>query len=413
LGSGELVAIEDRIFTERRLRFYGKGVIFAYVVSLAWVILHGRSVIDATGAPSCIDFCTIWVSGKFAASGDPARAYDYSEFSAAQAALVGPPQANLPPYHFFYPPTFLFFTYPLAWTSYFAAYVVWVAATSALYFFAIRAILPGSTAILMAATPLVVPENIVLGQNGFLTAALIGFSLVYIERRPSVSGIFLGLLTYKPHFGVLFPLALVASRNWRAMASAVAVTMILGVAATVAFGYVTWASVIASLLERNSELSTDYGLELTLQSVFGFFHWAGAGAGLSFGIHLAFAIMTTLLICLVWARAIPYALKAAILSIGALTATPYVQIYDLSILSVAVAFLVKDGLANGFLAGERMIILLCFAGLYFLLLPVGPIIYLAVLVLIIRRVLIHCKLDYSLGFGSALRARVANPKYPH
>jgi len=40
-----------------------------------------------------------------------------------------------------------------------------------------------------------------------------------MEGRPWVSGIFLGLLTYKPQLGVLFPLALLASRSWRALGS--------------------------------------------------------------------------------------------------------------------------------------------------------------------------------------------------
>ncbi len=68
--------------------------------------------------------------------------------------------------------------------------------------------------------PFAVAVNVDFAHNAFITAALIGFSLVFLERRPWLSGIFLGLLTYKPHIGVLFPLALLASRNWRALASA-------------------------------------------------------------------------------------------------------------------------------------------------------------------------------------------------
>ena len=52
------------------------------------------------------------------------------------------------------------------------------------------------------------------GQNGFLTAALIGGALGLLERRPALAGICLGLLTYKPQFGLLFPFVLIADRRW-------------------------------------------------------------------------------------------------------------------------------------------------------------------------------------------------------
>ena len=49
--------------------------------------------------------------------------------------------------------------------------------------------------------------NITAGQNGFLTAALYRRHLLgLLERRPALAGICLGLLTYKPHFGLLFPI---------------------------------------------------------------------------------------------------------------------------------------------------------------------------------------------------------------
>ena len=48
--------------------------------------------------------------------------------------------------------------------------------------------------------------NALVGQNGFLTAALIGGTLYLIPIRPVLAGICLGLLTYKPQYGLLFPM---------------------------------------------------------------------------------------------------------------------------------------------------------------------------------------------------------------
>ncbi len=40
--------------------------------------------------------------------------------------------------------------------------------------------------------------NLGHGHNGFLTAALFGFALVQLDRRPIVAGILFGLIAYKP-----------------------------------------------------------------------------------------------------------------------------------------------------------------------------------------------------------------------
>ena len=63
--------------------------------------------------------------------------------------------------------------------------------------------------------------------------------------------------------------------------------------------------------------------------------------------------------------------------------------YDLCILSIPVAFLVKDGLSRGFLAGERTAILICLVAFLLWLapmMPVGPVVYPVILFLIVRRI---------------------------
>jgi len=107
-----------------------------------------------------------------------------------------------------------------------------------------------AVAVIAALAPIVVLENVLLGSNGFLTAGLVGLALFFVERRPSLSGILLGLLTYKPQFGVLFPLALLASRNW-----ATATSPGLAGAAAAAFGYRGWPSLISSLFDRNASFT--------------------------------------------------------------------------------------------------------------------------------------------------------------
>jgi hypothetical protein len=383
-----LLAIEDRIFTERRLRFYGTGVVVGLAIAaiLCWASYRGASVIRPDGKLGSIDFCLLWISGKFAATNDPFRIYDYPTFSAAYDFFYPPGECRPLLQAYIYPPTYLFFTYVVGVMPYLVAFAVWVGATFLLYLAAVYSILPTPAAVIAAMASAAVLKNAQLGYNGFLTAGLFGLTLVCLERRPWLAGIPLGLLTYKPQFGVLFPLALLASRNWRALASAAATGVAFAMAAAIAFGSRTWPAFAASLAHLNSSLSPRAGVEISLDSVYGLLRWAGAGTGLAWAVHFGVALSLAAAVYAAWARPIPYALKAATLCLGSVLVTPYVLRYDLCILSIAVAFMVKDGLAHGFPAGERTIMLICLILLYCPLAPVGPIVCLLLLLLVFRRI---------------------------
>jgi len=89
---------------------------------------------------------------------------------------------------------------------------------------------------------------------------------------------------------------------------------------------------------------------------------------------------------------VPHSLKAAILCVGVVTVTPYLFPYDFCILSIAVAFLVYDGLSRGFLLGERTTILICFFSLFLFLgafAPTGSVVCAVMLFLIALRIVAY------------------------
>ena len=59
-----------------------------------------------------------------------------------------------------------------------------------------------------------------LGQNSFLTAALLVGGFALAKRRPLLAGFLLGVLTYKPQFWLMVPIALIAARQWKTLAAA-------------------------------------------------------------------------------------------------------------------------------------------------------------------------------------------------
>jgi Glycosyltransferase family 87 len=386
-GLRQLLTIENSIFTEWRLRFYGRGVAVALVIAIlfGWVRRLGHWVVEPDGKLGNIDFCWMWVSGKFAAMRYPMQIYDRVIYAAAQHIFYRSGECQFM-HQYVYPPTYLFFTYPLGLMPYLTAYAVWVGMTFVVYAAAIYAVVPRSVALIAALASAPVLKNIELGHNGFLFAGLIGLSLFCLRRRPWLSGILLGFLTCKPQFGVLFPPALLISHNWRALASAAAMSGVLATAAALTFGDATWPAFFASLIDRTSDLSPQAGVELVLESFYGLTRWAGAAAWLAWSIHLTVALSVWVVVTVVWGNRIAYPLKAATLCLGSLLTSPYLLPYDLCILPIAVAFLVQDGLSRGFLAGERVSMMVCFVTLYCPLAPVGPIICLVLLLLVLRRI---------------------------
>ena len=387
-GRSKWLEIEDKIFTERRLEFYGIGVIVAYALSFVWRALKHQWFVLPDGNMRCIDFGWMWLSGKLAASGEAARIFDYTAFSAAQLAFFGPescPHFN----RFYYPPTFLFFTYPLGWMPYLVAGAVWIAASLILYEATVYAIISRRAALIAAVTPFFVAVNIDMPHTGFLAAAFIGLSLAFMERWPWVAGVFLGLLTFKPHFGLLFPVALVASRNWRALAGATATAVIFGAAAAIAFGYDGWASFIDALTDRSSSLGPSEEAAVRLHSIFGLLHWASGSASVAWSGQLVVSAAVVLATWVLWVKPVSYNLRAASLCVGSLLVSPYALFYDLCILSIATAFLVKDGLSRGFLPAERTAILLCWPALLLVKTPIGAVVCSVLAILCFRRIMIY------------------------
>jgi arabinofuranan 3-O-arabinosyltransferase len=63
---------------------------------------------------------------------------------------------------------------------------------------------------------------------------------------------------------------------------------------------------------------------------------------------LQFVLTAAVAVAVMWRSRLPYSLKAATLAAGTLLATPYISIYDMVVLAIAVAFLVCIGLRTGF-----------------------------------------------------------------
>src|SRR5579863_1843942 len=269
--------------TPERIRFVAVAVLIAAAAGFLFLVATAHGAVDLAGRPLGTDFSNVYAAGTYVLGGDTNAAFDPPQQFAREQAIFG---ASTQFYGWHYPPYFLFVAAALAWMPYGLALAVWQAVTLGLYLLTMRGIVAttipsperggmareacqgGVTTDGRTMTPTRQPSavdlplsgggtgmtewlllslafpavliNIGHGQNGFLTAALLGGALVILDRRPLLAGILFGLLAYKPQFGLMIPIALAAGGYWRTIVAAAITVALLTLAATLAFGVQVW-----------------------------------------------------------------------------------------------------------------------------------------------------------------------------
>jgi hypothetical protein len=293
------------------------------------------------------DFVNVWSAGRLVLDGHPALAYDWDIQKQLQVAVLGQSYDGNFAWH--YPPPFLFIAAVLAHFPYAVAFIGWAAISLVPYLAVMRAIVGRPFGLLLAVAFPVVLTNTLVGQNGFLTASLIGATLYLMPIRPVLAGICLGLLSYKPQYGLLFPLVLIAASRWTVFFTAGTVAVGMALLSWLAFGTESWQAFFHWMPMFSQAFLTEgrapWG---KMQSIFALVRYFGGTEQLAWVFQWIMSGAVAVLLALMWRSRISYPLKAAALAAGTLLITPYLFLYDVMVLAIAVAFLVRIGLSRGF-----------------------------------------------------------------
>ncbi|HMM91929.1 glycosyltransferase family 87 protein [Bradyrhizobium sp.] len=315
----------------------------AYVAEW-WVYEKG-----GLGIPT--DFINVWAAGRLVLDGLPAQAYDWDIQKQVEVAKLGQDFVGYFAWH--YPPPFLFVASLLAQLPYSVGFTGWVFVTALPYLAAVRAIVGRNFGFMLALAMPIAFINSLVGQNGFLTAALIGGTLYLIPVRPVLAGICLGLLTYKPQYGLLFPIVLIATGHWRVFISAAVTAVVVALASMLAFGIESWLAFFHWMPRFSQAFLTEGKAPWwKLQSVYAMVRYLGGSEPLGWAFQWALISSVAVTVTLIWRSRVPYSLKAAALASGALLTTPYLFMYDMMVLAIPIAFLIRIGLKHGFRSYE-------------------------------------------------------------
>jgi alpha-1,2-mannosyltransferase len=422
--------------TRARIRLVALAVLVASVAGFLFLVVTANGLIDREGRPLGTDFSNVYAAGTYVLDGSADAPFDPSRQHAREQQIFG---EATPFYGWHYPPFFLFVAAALALLPYGVALTLWQALTLGLYLLAVRAILISSfpsaevagtaagkdrtglpllkwlrgrhptaadltrsrgsllTAdrlwLLLAVAFPAVLVNVGHGQNGFLTAALLGAGLVTLGRQPILAGILFGLLAYKPQFGLMLPIALIAGGHWRAFAAAAATVGLLAAATTITFGPHVWAAFFESTrFTRMVALEQGDTGWYKIQSVFAWARMWGAPIPLAYAVQSALVAALAAALIWLWRSTACYPLKAAAVCLGTILATPYTFDYDMVVLAPALAFMTADGLARGFAPWEKTTLaalwlapLVARSVAHATLIPLGVPVMLAVFILLLRR----------------------------
>jgi hypothetical protein len=336
----------------RRARAYATIVL---ITTLAVALLRiGMSLSGAGPLGFAIhsDFVSFWAASHLAIAGRAADTYNVETHWDVERSVL--PETGYSA--FLYPPVWLLLCLPLALLPFWWSLAAFLGATGWGYWWVTRKLLPGS-GVAFLAFPAVV-ANVVYGQNGLLTTALFGGGLLALAPRPWLAGLCFGCLAYKPHLAAIVPIALIAGGHWRTLAATAATAAVLIAASVALFGLSAWQAFFAEAPFARSVLEHGIVTNIGWVSIFRALVQMGGPVPAAYTMQgaVGLAAVAAMVVAI---RRRPDAIFA-MLPLATVLASPFLLAYDLALLALPMAWLVRQGQLRGLWAWEKPALALAF-----------------------------------------------------
>jgi hypothetical protein len=301
------------------------------------------------------DYSSFWAASRLVLAGLPADVYVPALHRLAELPVLTRGYEA-----FFYPPPYLVLCIPLALLPFLPSLSIFLCATGVAFLGTTLRILRARWAVFATLAFPVVALNIIAGQNAFLTAAILGSGLTFLDRRPKLAGAVLGLMVIKPHLALAVPIALIVSRRWTALICAGATAFgFLGLSYVI-FGWDVWTAFLANA--HNSRTTLEQGLVgfSKLQSAFALARLFGAEAIPSYAIQVVVAAASAC--ALIWAcrRRVSAAMERSLIVLASMVTTPFLLHYDMLLVALPLAWMLREWLDRGFPPWSKLVLLLVF-----------------------------------------------------
>lgn len=273
------------------------------------------------------DFMAFWAYPRFAAGAHPEWIYNAASLKAFEQTLY-------PGFHSFYP-----YIYPppmllaLSWLKtlpFGAAELVWTALGVIALALGTRALFPARPWAALAgllASPAAL-LCIATGQTGLFATALLLAGFAYLPKRPALAGVWFGLLTLKPQFGLLVAVFLLARGARRCILTASLTTLMLAGAACLFLPATLWPLWLHAIpAYQNGYFQASHLNIAPVITPAANLAMLGAGPATIWAVQGLCGL--TMIALTVWAaRCVPYRLAVGIALIASFLAQPHAYAYD-------------------------------------------------------------------------------------
>lgn len=321
-------------------RVYYPVISLEILLPLLYYYLPVGNGLDMTGHPLGRDFINVWAGPQLAFDGRLATLFDLQAYITAIGKLFGRPVdfAN-----WGYPPFTLPLFWPLAQLPYFWALAVWTFGLLAIFSCivvsqAARENRPYALVALILAPACLI--NILGGQNGFLSASLLIGGALSIDRRPLLAGVLFGLLTFKPHLGLVIPFALLALRAWRVIAAATLTALVLVAISIAMLGIEPWRQYlgVTSAFQLLLIENFDGFYTIMMASILAGARTFGIPFPIAMAVQVAIALPVLAAACWAVRRTTDPLRRTAVLVCAVPLVTPYAFNYDLTAIAAVIVW---------------------------------------------------------------------------
>lgn len=333
-----------------RLAFYSIIIVIIYVSIVMGLHIHTKQATENDDFAVGIDYMILYTAGKAALAGNASQIYDSPNQQAIIRETIG---FDMPDdMHWFYPPTFLLAIISLFSTLPFGiSYVLWLVITLTLAVFACMIMVSRkkSLALLVLSFPAVM-YNFRWGQNGFLSTALFGAGICFMETNPILAGLMFGLLTFKPWLAVFPFLILLVTRKWKIFGWSVLFTILTVILSIFVYGMETWRAFFHQLFYTGTTLFTSIwentsAIQPTMQTAL---RLLGIDGTPLYVILLFLGIVVTGVVVRVFQITNRLPLRGSAMVLGIFVFIPYFIEYDLMLLCIPTILLIYDCLQEGY-----------------------------------------------------------------
>ena len=280
------------------------------------------------------DFITFWQGGRVTWHDQISSLYPRDSYRELLIDEFGEPLGS---YVFSYPPHTLIFLSFFGAFSYVTSLVLWSLGGMLAYSKVVTGYIKSSFYVWVT---ILSPASIICllaGQTGLFIGALFLLGLSQLNKRPWLSGILFGILTIKPQIGVLLVVALLSGQYWRVIIAASVTSILLFLVSIGVFGTLPWEQFLTETLPKQSEfISKPFGVfDHMVHSPFKWIINSGGSLNLAWAAQGLFMLAGIMSVFYAFRMRISLSLKIAFLCVMTLLFSPYIAIYDMTILSVA------------------------------------------------------------------------------